>query len=326
VANVWDVLELVRESLRSTGLPLPAPGDVAYRWARGLGLPRRGRVVLYTGALYQLVPYINALVAKLEAIEGRRGSGILTGAAKAFSRLGLGGAAAALAIRPRREEVAYAESVLRAVARLLGAAGVEYAYAYEADGYSGILLHDLGLEEDFERHARGVYRRLAELGAEEVITVDPHTTYALRVLYPRLIDGYSLEVRSYLEVLDTALGEGRLRFAGGDRGALAIHDPCYYARFLGVIDEPRRLLAAAGYRVVEPRRSRRLTFCCGGPAEALSPALARSVSKARALELADAASRVATLCPICWANLSRAAPAGLEVRDAALYLAEGLAR
>lgn len=325
MANVWDVIGLVKDSLRRTGLPLPAPRDAVYRWARGLGLRRRGRVVLYTGALYQLAPYINALVAKLEALERSGAGGLLMGAARAASRLGLGGAAS-LAARPRGEEVAYAESVLRAITRLLDAAGVEYAYAYEADGYSGVLLHDLGLEEEFERHAREVYRGLAELGAEEVVTVDPHTTYALRVLYPRFIDGYSLEVRSYIELLAEALRDGRLRFAGGDKGALTLHDPCYYARFLGIIDEPRVLLAAAGYRVVEPRRSRRLTFCCGGPAESLSPALAKRVSEARALELAGAANRVATLCPICWANLSRAAPAGLEVRDAALYLAEGLAR
>lgn len=320
------VLRMVRENLRATGLPVPMPRGAVEEWASGLGLPGRSSLVLYTGALYQMAPYINGFVAGLEAIgrAGPMGDAVLRAAA-ALSRFGATGLARLL-FRPSRGDLLYARSVLRAAARLLSAAGVEYAYPRGVDGYSGVLLHDLGLEEEFARHAQLVYRRLSQAGARGVITLDPHTTYALKVLYPRFVDGYDLEVHSYLELLADALERGRLRFPQAERGTIVLHDPCYYARFLGIVEEPRRLLRAAGYTVAEPRRSGKLTHCCGGPVESVAPHLARSVARRRIDELAALSSRVVVMCPMCWANLARVAPPGVEVRDVALYLWDALSK
>jgi len=310
-----EAFRLIADTLRRTGLPFPAPRGAVYRWAEPLRLPSRGRLYIYTGALYQLAPYIEGLRATLDLFS--RHPRLASLALRAASPLAPLAAAVA---RPDPEAEEHSRAALTAMARLLQAAGAEPAYLYSDDLYSGILLHDLGMEEEFAEHARRVHARLLERGATRLVTVDPHTTYALSELYPRYVDGYRLEVRSYLEVLVEAVEAGRLSFPGGERGPLAIHDPCYYARYLGVVEQPRRLLRAAGYTLAEPRRSGRLTACCGGPVEALSPRLARRVAEARAGELARAARRVATLCPICWANLHGLA--GIEARDAAIYLWE----
>ncbi|MEB3850996.1 MAG: hypothetical protein LRS49_00240, partial [Desulfurococcales archaeon] len=74
MSSVRAILDLLAESTLRTGLPVPVPMEEVYSWALPTGLPRRGRVVLYTGALYQLMPYIESLVGYLEALEGRRGS------------------------------------------------------------------------------------------------------------------------------------------------------------------------------------------------------------------------------------------------------------
>jgi Fe-S oxidoreductase len=41
------------------------------------------------------------------------------------------------------------------------------------------------------------------------------------------------------------------------------HDPCYLARYNGVLDAPRRILRALGCELVEMPRNRSDTFCCG---------------------------------------------------------------
>jgi len=319
LVNVKDVLDMVRDNTLKTGFPLPAPRDVVYRWAADLGLPGKGGAYLYTGGLYQLVPYINSLVRQLESLEESRSGGFVFGIAKRVSKI----LDLSRIVKPERGDVEYSSSVLRSIVRLLDAAGIGFAYLYEADMYSGILLHDLGLMEEFAEHAGRVYRVLREKGVERVITVDPHTTYALRSLYPRFVDGYSLEVDNYLELLYENLGKGSLSFTKEDRGDVVIHDPCYYARFDNILEPPRRLLEAAGYRVLEPRRSGLMTYCCGGPVEAVSPSLALRISMERMQELREKSRRVVTLCPICYANLSRARGDAV-VRDIALYLGEAL--
>jgi len=308
------VLELVPRIYRETGLPVPAPRGVLSGWAEGLGLPRRGRLLLYTGGLYQLAPYIKALVSALARLE-RRGSGLLGAAA----RLGLG-----RLVKPPRGEEGYGAEALRSIVALLRAAGHEPAFLGEDEMYSGILLYDLGFDELFAEHASRLARLLRGSGAETIVYADPHTGVVLRELLPRYT-GYEPDAVSYLELLDEALSSGRLAFAPGDRGSLVIHDPCLYARGLGVVEQPRRLLEAAGYRVLEPRRSRASTGCCGGPVAALSPSLAAAVAEERLRELRERAPRVAVLCPICYASLSRVAGGGVEVRDVALYLREALA-
>src|ERR1019366_7846957 len=82
---------------------------------------------------------------------------------------------------------------------------------------------------------------LRKHGVREVITVDPHTTTMLRTVYPKLVDGYDVHVRSYLEVL----AERGLPVGVPLSGTVAIHDSCVYARYEGIVDEPRRLRAAA---------------------------------------------------------------------------------
>ena len=313
-----ETLRAIVELTRRTGFPVPAPGDVAYRWAlrRGPRLPARGRVYLYTGALYQLAPYIEASLRARERLP------IKSRAVGLAARLG--GAASKL-LRPRRELLEWSERVVSSIALLASRAVEGLAYLYEDDLYSGVLLYDLGLDEAFAEHASKVWRRLRERGVERIVTIDPHTTHVMREAYPRYVDGYSLEVINYLEALD---GEAPERGGGGTRaGSVAVHDPCLYARGAGIVEEPRRLLRASGYTVVEPARSGRDTYCCGGPVEAVAPKLSLSIAVERLRELLDTgAERIATMCPICYLNLTRAAQhlgAKVEIRDLAELVAPG---
>jgi Fe-S oxidoreductase len=264
--------------------------------------------------MYQLVPYIERLVA----LEGRVADSRLvrfSGLARRVNRVVNG---ATLVARPPAGEREEFDRIPANIARLLRAAGVEFGYLYEDDLYAGALAHDLGADASVAVHARRVAALLEKHGVREVITVDPHTTAMLRTEYPKLIEGFDVRVRSYLEVL----AERGLPVAQPLEGEVVVHDSCVYARYEDVVAEPRALLAASGVVVREPANAGKLTWCCGGPAEALDPERAAAVAADRVAQLAAAGNRCVTMCPICLVNLRKAAGDELEIRDISDLLVE----
>jgi hypothetical protein len=307
------VTEILADNLRRRGSVLPVPARRATRWARGLDLPHGGPVVLYTGMMYQLIPSIERLVA----LSSRFGDTPLARLAGLGVRANRMVNVLGLVARPSARSQAEYDRILADIAILLRSAGVEFGALYEHDLYAGALAWDMGADEAVAAHARRVADIVRSHGVREVITVDPHTTTMLRTVYPSLVDGFDVRVRSYLEVL----AERGVAGLGGATGDVVIHDSCVYARSENIIDAPRRLLTAAGLTVREPTSAGRQTWCCGGPAEALFPARAAAVAASRVAQLGAVAPDCVTMCPICLVNLRKAAPDGsLRVRDIAEYL------
>ena len=192
-----DVIGILADNLRLRKSVLPLPTKVATRWTEGLGLPRGGETVLYTGMMYQLIPYIEGLV-KAEKKFGDSWLAKYTGLGRKVNRIVN---ISAFMARPSAQERALYDQVPINVVHLLRKAGVEFGALYEDDLYSGALAYDLGADEVLAEHARRVQAVFKKHGVKTVITIDPHTTTMLRSVYPKVLDGYDVEVRSYLEVL-----------------------------------------------------------------------------------------------------------------------------
>jgi len=309
-----DVIGILADNLRLRGSVLPLSSRRATRWAQGLGLARGGETVLYTGQMIQLIPSIEGLV-RAEQRLGDSPLARLTGVGRRINRFVN---VSAFMARPSKREREEYERVPRAVVQLLRDAGVEFGYLYEDDLYSGALAWDLGLDELVRAHARRVHELFLKHGVRRVITIDPHTTNMLRSVYPQLVEGYEVEVRSYLEVL--AERDGRAVPATG--GEIVLHDSCVFARYEDVVSEPRTLLAGAGLRVLEPQHAGKLTWCCGGPAESLYPEKAAATAQKRVAELRAVGPQAVTMCPLCLVNLSKAAAGTMSFRDISEVLLE----
>ncbi len=308
------VLDTMRTLTIKTGYPVPISRSDVYSWARELNLKAKGPVVLYTGALYQIMPYLESLVSILKRAKESRTFLELMGLGKRFASSSL----VKTFIKVDKVKVATSNAILRSIVLLLKEVGVEPSYLYENDLYSGVLLYDLGLSETFLLQAKRVYKVFKERGVKKIITVDPHTTYVLRNVYPKFIEGFDLEVQSYIEILSERIERKRPK----ETVEVVIHDPCFYARYQNIVEEPRKILEASGIKVLEPRRTRRFTSCCGGPVEALYPDLSRAVAMDRIRELSSISKTIVTLCPICFSNLSRVKPQNVEVIDLALLVAK----
>jgi Fe-S oxidoreductase len=311
---IGNVLGILADNLERRKGVVPLSSRQSTAWAEGLNIPAGGETIIYTGQMYQLIPSINSMtgwMAKFEDSWVTRFFGAGRNVNKAANLSWF------MALGSWREQKFY-NGLLRNIARLLRMAGLEFGYLYEQELYSGALLFDEGVDDVFIEQAQRVYRTFKDNGVKRAITVDPHTTNMLSTVYPRLIDGFNIEVKSYLEVL----AESNLKFVKQLETDMAIHDSCCYARNEDLIDEPRHLLQNAGARIHETELSGKLTYCCGGPLESLFPGKAHEIATKRIEQLASCAKQAATMCPICLANLKRAAGMNLEIKDISEYLAD----
>jgi Fe-S oxidoreductase len=101
------------------------------------------------------------------------------------------------------------------------------------------------------------------------------------------------------------------------RKSVYYHDPCYHARYNGVVEAPRRALAQLA-EVRELSWNKRDTECCGGGGllPKTMPAIADQMSKRRLAEVhATGGGMVVTSCATCAFMLSRNAPPSVEVAN-----------
>lgn len=201
------------------------------------------------------------------------------------------------------------EAVMLAAARLFAAAGRSVSVVAPT-GCCGGLARALGDPHLGDELASGLSHLIG--AAKRVVALDPHCIPELRAAMPEV------------DVVDiaSALADDidRFRFRTEDR-AIVWHDPCVLARGEGVTEAPRRLLAAAGFTVVEPRQHGLQTSCSGAGLgmPLLDATAAAATAKRRAGQLADAAAPVATGCHRAAALLTEA---GTETADLVVVLAE----
>jgi Fe-S oxidoreductase len=315
---IGNILGILADNLEKRKGVVPLSPEKATAWAKGLDIPVGGEVIIYTGQMYQLIPSINSMANWMAKFEDSWLTKFFRAGRTMNKAVNLSWF---MALGSWREQKVY-NGLLRNIAHLLRAADVEFGYLYEQDLYSGALLFDEGIDDVFIEQAHRVYRTFKDNGVKRAITVDPHTTNMLRSVYPKIIREYDIEVNSYLELL----AECDLNFAKPLGIDVLIHDPCVYARYEDVIAEPRHLLKNAGARIHEPELSGKLTHCCGGPLESLFPSKAHAIAAKRVEQLANCGTQVATMCPICLANLQRAAGTTLEIKDISEYLVDACSK
>jgi len=303
--NPKDIIDVIAGNVRKTKNPFGIPKFMFNRWWKNSNIPSSGDTLLFTGLMYQFVPYIEKSTSYLGRYEDTTLSGFIRFAKYIPSYLsGIG-----LALMTSAQEKKKFNTILNNIARILTASKVDYYYQSDLDDYSGILLYDLGDQEGFVQHARFVAEKLKNAGIKKLITVDPHTTYAMKVLYPKYT-GISFEVKTYFELASLNSGNGHRK--------VTLHDPCFYGRYLELSDVPARVLTDMGIECLPVMNSGEFTRCCGGPAESISPKLSSEVAGRRLEELNSTGAPIIAMCPICLANLIKE---GAEVEDLSTLMA-----
>jgi Fe-S oxidoreductase len=218
-----------------------------------------------------------------------------------------------------------ARTAAESTARLLQAAGVDFAILGPREACTGDPARRMGNEYVFQAYAEQNVGTLNEAGVTKVVASCPHCFNTLRNEYPDF--GGDYEVVHHTELLAELVRDGRVE-PSADGGAITYHDSCYLARHNDVLEGPRELVAAVG-EPVEMERSGKRTFCCGaGGAHMWMEERAGKINEERAREAAaTGADTLAVACPFCTVMLDdgvRQRGDDLRVVDVATLLAESL--
>ncbi len=236
--------------------------------------------LLFTGQLYQITPYLEALrniMERLEPLEEK-----FFNIYPAVKRLLWN------VVKPKEKE-RYFRIVVNAYNKLRNY--VDIGYDFSIDYYTGIIFYEMG-SKYFDDYAK---KMISIIGSKNLITLDPHTTYALKVVYKNIDPNFGVNVKHYSEFLKPS-----------NMGDFVDHESCYLNRYLNITIENN---------ASKPPHSGKETGCCGGPIELISPRLATAIARSRMEELLSTGKRrVLVWCPICLSNLSRTKMA--EVYDA----------
>ncbi len=199
----------------------------------------------------------------------------------------------------------------KAFVKILQAAGVNFAVLGEMELCCGDSIRRLGNEASFQALVTMFKTTVQEcemdptFAGKKVVTTCPHGFNTLKHEYPEF--GFKWEVVHHTELLDQLLKSGKIKLKGGNGHTAVLHDSCFLARYNDIIDEPRDVLKAAGYKMVEVPRSGDLTFCCGGGGgrawleEHYEPEKGiNRINFNRTDELMDAgADTIIAACPLC---------------------------
>ncbi|HLZ93717.1 MAG TPA: (Fe-S)-binding protein [Candidatus Dormibacteraeota bacterium] len=215
----------------------------------------------------------------------------------------------------------------RSTAKLLLAAGVDFAILGPREACTGDPARRMGDEFTYQRLARSNVETLNGAKVTKIVTTCPHCFNTIGSEYPDF--GGRYEVVHHTEFLAQLVREGKLEPQAGER-KITYHDSCYLARHNDVLEAPRALAAAAGSTVEMPRHGRR-TFCCGaGGARMWMEERGRPINEERVREAASTgADTLAVGCPFCTVMLDdgvRNTGARLQVIDLASLLSEAVDR
>jgi len=213
-----------------------------------------------------------------------------------------------------------------AALKVLETMGVNYVFSSSQEPCCGGPLVDLGLTDLGKEAAEATKAYIEASGCGLVLTSCPHCAYSLTEGFQELGLSLDAEVMHITAYLERAMAEGRIAFKTGLSTEVTFDDSPYMARYLGLVDAPRNILAAIpGVELAEMASNREMakpsTCYLGLP----DPATTRVIVANRLDEARrTGTSRIVTSSPFSKRDLSSVADDDLEITDIIELVAENL--
>jgi Fe-S oxidoreductase len=220
--------------------------------------------------------------------------------------------------------------IARAAVKILNHMGIApQVMAHErCCGHDQIWEGDL---ETFQKLASLNLERFKLSGAKRIVTTCPECARTLKLDYPKLLGDHGLEILHLSQFVHR--NSAALKLAVPDINSsypATYQDACRLSRHLGVYDEPRELIKAAGFELIEMERTRTASLCCGTSGWTACGKVSKNIQMERLKEARDTGARLlVTTCVKCQIHF-KCAQAGpttsdgldIQVKDLTTLLAD----
>ncbi len=221
-----------------------------------------------------------------------------------------------------------AQKTAQAFAKILNAAGVNYAVLGKNESCTGDSARRAGREDIFFGLASQNVEILNELAPKRIVTTCPHCLHTIKNEYPAF--GGNYQVIHHTQLINELVGAGKISLeVSSDQFSVTFHDPCYLGRHNKEVDSPRTALKSAGALTIEMPRNSAKSFCCGAGGAQMwkeeEPGSARVNEMRFAEAKSTGADTVAVGCPFCLTMMNDASKAdggNIQVKDVAEIVAE----
>ncbi len=209
------------------------------------------------------------------------------------------------------------QSIAKSMVSILSKLKVDFATLGNEERCSGDHILRLGESGLFEMLAEHNISMFEKFDSNEILTLCPHCFNTLKNDAP--YSNIKLNVKHYTEILAQALTNKKLKPSKSINKKVTYHDPCFLGKRNEIYEAPREILKSIkGLELLEMKRNRENSYCCGGGAgrtwtEEAVPEKRPSVERVReAMELG--VDIIATACPFCVTTLEDAVKV-LDVED-----------
>lgn len=196
-----------------------------------------------------------------------------------------------------------AQKVTQSFAKILNTININYAILGLEESCSGDPARRAGNEFLFQLQAHSNIALFKKYKVTEVITTCPHCFNIFKNEYPDL--GAKFEVYHHTEYLYYLFDSGKLNIEKGyfKGQKITFHDPCYLGRSNGVYEAPRELLKILDFDLIEMKRSKSSSLCCGAGGSQMFKEPERGDKDINIERTEEALSLnpsiIATGCPFC---------------------------
>ena len=209
-----------------------------------------------------------------------------------------------------------AKKITRAFVKIMNKAKVKFGVLGTEESASGDVAKRAGNEFLFQMQAMMNIDVMNAYNINRIVTTCPHDFNTIKNEYKGL--GGNYDVLHHTEFIYELIQNKRLILSGNlQHRKITYHDPCYLGRGNGVFNIPRELIKLIGLDLIEMKRSKSTSFCCGaGGAQMFKePEKGRediNINRTREA-LNTGVKLIATACPFC----------NTMMRDGVKYLSEG---